>query len=122
MPEQYDKKLRELLTLGDRELKLCAGETTHQHYKGGLYRIIGGVMDSSTGKAMVDDQGNTMFLYEHLYPYERQYWLRSSAEWFEGVEAPDWHPAKEGTELLRLSDGTPARILRFRPLGQSWMK
>jgi hypothetical protein len=67
----------------DEALKLA----THRHYKGGLYRLLGEARHSETGETMV--------VYEHLWPHARGLWVRP-AELFHGT----------------LADGSP----RFRPL------
>ena len=60
---------------------------THQHYKGGLYRVVGTATHSETLEVMT--------LYEHLWPQARGLWVRP-AEMFHGT----------------LEDGS----LRFTPL------
>lgn len=51
---------------------------THQHYKGGLYRVLGEGMHTETKEVMV--------IYEHLYPHERTIWLRPKEIFFSPVE------------------------------------
>ncbi len=60
---------------------------THQHYKGGLYRVIGTAQHSETLELLT--------LYEHLWPHPPGLWVRP-AEMFHGT----------------LADGS----LRFTPL------
>ena len=55
---------------------------TLKHYEGGLYRLIGEARHSETGE--------TMTVYEHLWPHEPGLWVRPS-EMFNG----------------RLADGSP---------------
>ena len=43
---------------------------THRHYKGGLYRVIGEATHSESGESMV--------VYEHLWPHARGLWVRPS--------------------------------------------
>lgn len=49
---------------------------THQHYKGGLYRVIGTALHSETRERMT--------VYEHLWPLDRSLWVRP-ADMFEGL-------------------------------------
>ena len=49
---------------------------THKHYKGGLYRVIGEAKHSETGESLV--------VYEHLWPQARDLWVRPS-EMFNGT-------------------------------------
>ncbi|HTJ97929.1 MAG TPA: DUF1653 domain-containing protein [Rhodocyclaceae bacterium] len=60
---------------------------THEHYKGGLYRVVGTARHSETEELMT--------VYEQLWPKERSMWVRPF-EMFNGL----------------LEDGT----IRFRPL------
>lgn len=88
----------DLLGLSDRELLLHAGDATHQHYKGGLYRLVGPVRDSRTGGALLDLDGQPMIAYMHCYPHGRMMWVRGEAE-FNGH-------VRVGDEYIR----------RFRPI------
>lgn len=101
----------ELLLLGDRDLQMRAGGATHQHYKGGLYRLLGLANDADTGLVMMHRSGcDQLVVYEHLWPHDRQIWLRTYDE-FEGpVECPDWHPSWRAGLMIK----------RFRPLGSGW--
>lgn len=56
----------------------AAALATHQHYKGGLYRIIGQARHSETNEEVV--------VYEHLYPHPRQLWVRPSEMFFGRLE------------------------------------
>ena len=76
----------DLIGLSDRELRMRAGDATHQHYKGGLYRLLGDAMDARTGGALLDLDGRPMVVYEHVYPRRRELWLRSSREFYGTVE------------------------------------
>lgn len=49
---------------------------THRHYKGGLYRFLSEARHSETGETMV--------VYEHLWPHARGLWVRP-ADLFYGV-------------------------------------
>lgn len=89
-----------LLGLPDRELRLLAGQATHQHYKGGLYRLLGSVRDSRTGGPLLDLDGQPMIAYMHLFPHAQEIWVRGAEE-FNGDVVTD--------------GGSVAR--RFRPLG-----
>lgn len=71
-----------LLRLSDRDLRLRAGDATHQHYKGGLYRYIGHLCDADTGEPVRGRDGEARVIYEHVYPHQRQHWLRDHAEFF----------------------------------------
>lgn len=86
-----------LLGLMDWELRLRAGDATHQHYKGGLYRLLGPVRDSMTGEPLrYKSSREAVVIYEHCYPHARELWARGENEFNEV-----------------LPDGTP----RFRKLG-----
>lgn len=63
------------------------GIATHEHYKGGLYRVLGEARHSETEEWLV--------VYEQLWPKARGFWVRPR-EMFHGT----------------LEDGT----VRFRPL------
>lgn len=52
------------------------GLATHRHYKGGLYRFLSEARHSETGETMV--------VYEHLWPHARGLWVRP-AELFYGA-------------------------------------
>lgn len=87
----------DLVGLSDRDLRLRCGDATHQHFKGGLYRLLGPVRDSVTGGPLkYRATGEEVLVYEHVYPHPRELWARS---------------VKEFNEVL--SDGTS----RFRKLG-----
>ena len=100
-----------LLATSDYGLSLICGEATHQHFKGGLYRMIGPVKDAETGEPLLASDGSRQILYQHCYPHEREYWVRSETECAGYVDTPEWHPYKGGCS---------PRIRRFRPLGQGW--
>ncbi len=85
-----------LIGLSDRDLLLRAGAATHQHYKGGLYRLVGVVKNADTGDFILGGDGQPRVLYEHVHPHSREYWLRDYDEFFGDH---DGHP-------------------RFRPLGK----
>ncbi len=74
----------ELLHFTDQDLKEMAPEATHQHKKGGLYRLLGPARSSETGKIARDDHCRALVAYEHLLPYKREIWLRPSSEFFDG--------------------------------------
>lgn len=83
----------DLVGLPDRDLRLRAGEATHQHYKGGLYRLLGPLMDADTGlpvPAKHPRQTPGRVVYEHVYPHERQLWVRDREEFEEDL--PDGRP------------------------------
>lgn len=44
---------------------------SHEHYKGGLYRVIGAAMHSETLESVI--------VYEQLWPKERSLWVRPAA-------------------------------------------
>jgi hypothetical protein len=93
------EKQEDLVGLPDRALLMRAGNATHQHYKGGLYKLLGPVRDADTGKAVpASELGRSggRVVYEHLYPHTREFWIRDRFE-FEEI----------------LPDGTP----RFRRIG-----
>jgi hypothetical protein len=86
-----------LLGLPERELRLLAGDATHQHFKGGLYRLLGPVQDSLTGEPLayrwtgqeLAPEARQVLVYEHCYPHERQLWARPRAEFEQEVDWPD---------------------------------
>lgn len=106
------KVTHRLLALTDYELKLIAGAATHQHYKGGLYRLVGPVKDADTGRALLGKGGELMLVYQHLWPHEKGLWVRSELDWNLPVAPPEWHPAHGSSEL----------IWRFRPIGEGWAR
>jgi hypothetical protein len=75
-PEDHEA----LVGLSDRDLRLRAGTATHQHYKGGLYRVVGGVCDADTGEPVMGKDGEPRVLYEHVYPHAPMFWLRDRSE------------------------------------------
>lgn len=87
-----------LIGLSNRDLLMRSSSATHQHFKGGLYRLIGTVLDSSTGESLVDADGEILIAYSHEYPYARKLCVRKESEFFGSVEV----------------DGEKVR--RFRPL------
>lgn len=58
----------ELIGKTDAELRELAPEATHQHYKGGLYRVIGAGLHTETNERLM--------AYEHVHPYSRQLYFR----------------------------------------------
>lgn len=101
----------ELLLLSDRELQLRAGTATHQHYKGGLYRLVGLANDADTGLVMMHSSGrDQLLIYQHLWPHDPSYWLRMWDEFYGNLDCPERHPAWAAGR----------RIRRFRPLGEGW--
>lgn len=46
-------------------------QATHRHYKGGLYRVTGIAKHSETGESMT--------VYEHLWPNPPGLWVRPTA-------------------------------------------
>ncbi len=79
-----------LLGKSDRELRMIAGDATHQHFKGGLYRLVGQVFDADTGGPARNSEGLLLVLYEHCYPYDRGFWVRSAEEFFGDSESGEW--------------------------------
>lgn len=51
---------------------------THEHYKGGLYRIVGTATHSETLEPMT--------VYEQLWPKERSLWVRPATMFVEVLE------------------------------------
>lgn len=74
-----------LLGMSDRTLLLHAGDATHQHYKGGLYKLLGPVKDSETGEVATAPDGSAWLIYEHCYPHARELWRRPASEFYEDV-------------------------------------
>lgn len=91
---------KDLLGLSDRDLRLRSGDATHQHFKGGLYRLLGRVRDAMTGDHLCYRQPRAeVMIYEHVYPHKRELWARPAHEFEQEVE---WHDGSRGP--------------RFRPL------
>ncbi len=80
----------DLVGLSDRDLLLRAGDATHQHYKGGLYRLLGAVRDADTGCVIHTVKKGRALIYEHVYPHTRELWTRSEIEFHERL--PDGRP------------------------------
>lgn len=80
----------ELIGRSDRELLLHAGDATHQHYKGGLYKLLGPIRDTRTGGLLLDLDGQPMIAYMHCYPHAQDIWVRSEEE-FNGTVASIMH-------------------------------
>jgi hypothetical protein len=74
-----------LLGKTNRELRMIAGDATHQHYKGGLYRLLGPHRDSETGEEVKAPDGSAWLIYEHVYPHKRELWRRPASEFYEDV-------------------------------------
>lgn len=82
-----------LLGKTNRELLMICSSATHQHYKGGLYQLLGPIRDSETGEEVKAPDGSSMLAYWHVYPHEVQLWQRPASEFHEdvvidGVEQP----------------------------------
>lgn len=77
----------ELLGKSDEELLRLAPEATHQHYKGGLYRHIGKARDADTGEYVLGKDGFARISYEHVFPYDREPWLRDHTDFHGLVKA-----------------------------------
>lgn len=75
-----------LLGKSDRDLRLLAGDATHQHYKGGLYRLIGDLRDADTGELLLGKDGQPRVLYQHCAPYAKEYWVRDYSDFFGRVD------------------------------------
>lgn len=97
------------LCIHDKALRLYAGDATHQHYKGGLYKLMGSLYDADT-------RYEIGVLYEHCYPYSRQFWTRSEEEWKGCVACP----SREARALWFELYGTTGPVKRFRRLGEEW--
>ena len=61
---------KRLLKLSRDEIRSKFPEATHQHYKGGLYQLIGEGIHTETNEELV--------FYRHVYPYEEAYYARPS--------------------------------------------
>ena len=112
-----------LLGLGVRELRSMAGAATHQHFKGGLYRLIGPITDTETGKLLrMPESMLVAWSYEHIFPHERKLFVRSELE-FSGMveweEKVDCRLTEERQRLNRIYGGV-ALVRRFRPLERKW--
>lgn len=96
----------QLVGLSDRDLRLRAGDATHQHYKGGLYRLLGPIKDSVTGDALrYRSSGEAILVYEHVYPHARELWARGEKEFHSRVP-----------QLGEAAAKPEEWPLRFRPL------
>lgn len=62
------KTHQELVGLDDEALLSIFSTATHQHYKGGLYRVLGRGKHTETNEPVV--------LYQHLFPYEQKLYVR----------------------------------------------
>ena len=58
---------KELIGLSQKLLKTIAPTATHQHYKGGLYRVIGEGIHTETQEELV--------FYEHVFPTTKLFML-----------------------------------------------
>lgn len=76
----------------DAELLRLAPGATHQHYKGGLYRLLGPVRDADTGEPLLGQDGLPRVVYQHLYPHEPGLWVRDRTEFFGEVKAEKLEP------------------------------
>lgn len=74
-----------LLGKTSRELLMICSDATHQHYKGGLYRLLGPHRDSETGEEVKAPDGSALLIYEHCYPHQRELWRRPASEFYEDV-------------------------------------
>ena len=69
----HNKELhQELIGLSNRMLRLISPEATHQHYKGGLYKVT-----------CVHENGMTY--YTHCFPHEAGLYERDTEEFSEEV-------------------------------------
>lgn len=111
-----DRIALDFLLRTDRELLLIAGGATHQHYKGGLYKLLGPLWSADSGQRfevpvnMNEGLYEPVVAYQHLAPNARDVWMRRASEFDGWVEVPDWHP----------SYTNHSRIRRFRPIGREW--
>jgi hypothetical protein len=69
-----------LIGKSDAELLGLAPEATHQHFKGGLYRLMGRLRDADHGGWVYGKDGLPRISYLHVYPYEAQAWVRDLSE------------------------------------------
>lgn len=92
-----------LLGKSDLYLRLCSATATHQHFKGGLYKVHGPAFDTDTGKT-------DKMSYRHMYPHGRIEYIRDLDEFNGLVDTPEGHPAY----------GLKAKIKRFRKFGEEW--
>lgn len=77
----------DMVGMSDADLLALAPTATHQHFKGGLYQLIGPAMDADTGKQLETPnewlaEQDKYVGYLHLYPHERQLWIRREKEFF----------------------------------------
>lgn len=66
-----------LIGLGSRDLRRLAIDATHQHYKGGLYCLLGEALHTETEEKLV--------AYYHVYPYEQRLFVRPYDMFFDNV-------------------------------------
>lgn len=82
----------DLVGMSDQQLLAIAPDATHQHYKGGLYKFLGRAMDADTGEPWLRHE-EFVVAYEHVYPHERQVWIRHEVEFESLVQVgEDWVP------------------------------
>jgi hypothetical protein len=62
--------------IGDGKLEIKPG--IYEHYKGGLYEVIGTALHSETLEEMV--------VYKHVYGNDQGLWVRPASMWNELVE------------------------------------
>ena len=76
----------DLIGRPDAELLELCPYATHQHYKGGLYRLLGHVRDSEGGHPVLGADGEPRVLYQHCFPYPVEHWLRDASEFHGHLE------------------------------------
>lgn len=80
-----------LLLLPDDLLLKLAPDATHQHYKGGLYRLNGPTTCASDGVAQEERIWNRDISYTHLCPHAVQDFHRNPYEFYGGVTVTEAH-------------------------------
>ncbi len=74
----------------------------YEHYKGGLYELVGLAKDATSGPG----EGIEYVAYRHLWPHEERLWVRTADEFFGSVEVDN--PLTPG--------GKPIKVFRFREI------
>lgn len=73
---------------------------THRHYKGGLYRVVGTALHTETKEKLV--------VYEHLFPHEKQLFVRPADMFYGNIEdgSPRFAPIKLESYIASVTDAS----------------
>lgn len=85
----------ELLGLSTRALLMRASDATHQHFEGGLYRLLGEAWEHGTGKIARGADGLERLIFMRCYPARSGlHWLIDATEFF-------GYTLQEGQSVMR---------------------